>query len=96
MFFVCPERSKMAKTSRTYRLTDEAIQAIEERDKIQYETAGDYVEQAIKAMAANSSLEEKRKQNFFKEFQIVKADVEEIKELLISMKKQSLEESLPI
>ncbi len=41
----------MAKISRTYRLPEEVIRLIDERDKLEYPTANDYVEKAILAAA---------------------------------------------
>lgn len=37
----------MAKTARTYRLTYEALEAIENRDRSKYPTANEYVESKI-------------------------------------------------
>ena len=49
------EGIKMSRTRKTYRLSDEAVQVIENRDKSVYPTATDFLEAKLLAPTENTT-----------------------------------------
>lgn len=69
---------KMAKTARTYRLSDEALEVIEKRDKKKYPTANDFVEAMILKVENKYTEEE-----FFTKISKIEKNSESILEFLM-------------
>lgn len=77
----------MTKISRTYRLSEEVIQIIENRNKIEFPTANEYVEKAVMA-SVNGTFEEKKNPEILQEMQSLKKEMHDMKNLLEGMNRE--------
>lgn len=78
----------MPKTARTYRLSDEALEALENRDKLRYPRANEYIEHLIlnaplQGNTTEKNVEEEMEQ-IWEEMRVIKKNIKELQEIFMN------------